>query len=129
VTQRPNKIHQDALSMCNSQIIMRLTNTSDQNAVADASEALSRELLNDLPGLNVGEAIVLGPIVRRPAIVNITQRATAEGGADRDVMADLERARKAAKGVQSLKPSSTTMKKAEPSSPIKVVRPTQGDKK
>ncbi len=64
VTQRPYRVHQDTLSQCGSQVIMRLTNPEDQNAVRRASESISEDLLADLPGLNVGEAVVLGPLAR-----------------------------------------------------------------
>ncbi len=93
ITQRPSKISQDALSQCGSQIIMQLTNPDDQRAVQKASEAISAELLDDLPGLNKGEAIVLGQLTRIPVMVRITVRASAEGGSDVDVVDELRRAR------------------------------------
>ena len=93
ITQRPYRIHQDTLSQCNSQIIMRLTNPEDQNAVRRASESISESLLADLPGLNVGEAVVLGPLVRVPVMVRVGQRISQEGGDDIDVVQALERAR------------------------------------
>jgi DNA helicase HerA-like ATPase len=93
VTQRPYKIHGDTLSQCNSQIIMRLTNPQDQLAVKQSSEGISEGLLADLPGLNVGEAVILGPIVRVPVMVRIGQRKSAQGGNDIDVVKALEDAR------------------------------------
>ncbi|MBI3741326.1 MAG: ATP-binding protein, partial [Chloroflexi bacterium] len=69
ITQRPYKVHGDTLSQCNSQIIMRLTNPQDQQAIRLSSESISEGLLGDLPGLNVGEAVVLGPLVRVPVMV------------------------------------------------------------
>lgn len=93
ITQRPSKINPDALSQCGSQIIMQLTNPDDQHAVQRASEAISAELLNDLPGLNKGEAIVLGQLTRIPVMVRITGRASAEGGSDVDIVDELRRAR------------------------------------
>lgn len=93
ITQRPYRIHQDTLSQCNSQIIMRLTNPEDQNAVRRASESISESLLADLPGLNVGEAVVLGPLVRVPVMVRVGRRASQEGGSDIDVVQALENAR------------------------------------
>lgn len=93
ITQRPYRIHQDTLSQCNSQIIMRLTNPQDQQAVRTASESISEGLLADLPGLNVGEAVVLGPLVRVPVMVRVGRRQSAEGGSDIDVVKALERAR------------------------------------
>ena len=93
ITQRPSKISQDALSQCGSQIIMQLTNPDDQRAVQRASEAISAELLDDLPGLNKGEAIVLGQLTRIPVMVRITGRESAEGGSDVDIIDELRRAR------------------------------------
>ncbi|MFQ6057733.1 MAG: ATP-binding protein [Anaerolineae bacterium] len=93
ITQRPYRIHQDTLSQCNSQIIMRLTNPQDQQAVRTASESISEGLLADLPGLNVGEAVVLGPLVRVPVMVRVGKRQSAEGGSDINVVKALERAR------------------------------------
>jgi DNA helicase HerA-like ATPase len=93
VTQRPYKIHGDTLSQCNSQIIMRLTNPQDQLAVKQSSEGISEGLLADLPGLNVGEAVILGPIVRVPVMVRIGHRQSAQGGNDIDVVKALADAR------------------------------------
>ena len=93
ITQRPYKVHGDTLSQCNSQIIMRLTNPQDQNAVRQSSESISEGLLGDLPGLNVGEAVILGPLVRVPVMVKVGERVSKEGGNDIDVGGALERAR------------------------------------
>jgi hypothetical protein len=93
ITQRPYKVHGDTLSQCNSQIIMRLTNPQDQQAVRQSSESISEGLLADLPGLNVGEAVILGPLVRVPVMVRIGERLSKEGGNDIDVVKALERAR------------------------------------
>ncbi len=94
VTQRPYKISSNTLSQCGSQIIMRLTNPTDQNAVKEASEALSENLFNDLPGLNIGEAIILGRLTRIPVMVKIGERETAEGGFDIDIDEEFEKALK-----------------------------------
>ncbi|MEM2791409.1 MAG: ATP-binding protein, partial [Thermofilaceae archaeon] len=93
VTQRPSRIDADALSQCNSQIILRITNPYDQRAVAEASERLGEEIMRDLPGLNVGEAIIVGELTRVPVIVKVRRRVTREGGADIDLVEELRRAR------------------------------------
>ncbi len=100
ITQRPSKISPDALSQCGSQIIMQLTNPDDQRAVQRASEAISAELLNDLPGLNKGEAIVLGQLTRIPVMVRIAGRVSAEGGSDVDIVDELRRARQDVKAAR-----------------------------
>ncbi len=93
VTQRPYRIHQDTLSQCNSQIIMRLTNPEDQKAVRRASESMSERLLSDLPGLNIGEAVIVGPLVGAPVMVRVGGRTSQEGGNDLNVVDALKRAR------------------------------------
>jgi len=96
ITQRPYKIDPDVLSQCNSQIILRMTNPEDQNAVRRSSERMSEDLLRDLPGLNVGEAIIVGEITKAPVMVKIRHRETEEGGADIDVISKLKEALKEA---------------------------------
>lgn len=96
ITQRPYKIDPDALSQCNSQIIMRMTNPEDQKAVRNSSERISESLLSDLPGLNVGEAIIVGEVTKAPVMIRIRQRETEEGGADIDVVKKLKEALKEA---------------------------------
>ena len=72
---------------------MRLTNPQDQQAIRLSSESISEGLLADLPGLNIGEAVILGPLVRVPVMVRVGKRESKEGGNDIDVVAALERAR------------------------------------
>jgi DNA helicase HerA-like ATPase len=93
ITQRPGKIDADVLSQCNSQIILRVTNPSDQNAILESSENITGYLMNDLPSLDTGEAIIVGEIVKMPAIVKIRDRETMAGGSDIDVIALLKEAR------------------------------------
>jgi len=97
ITQRPSKIHPDALSQSNSQIIMRMTNPEDQNAVSRSSERMSRDLLDDLPGLNIGEAAIVGEMTRAPVMAKIRKRETREGGSDIDIVNKLKEAAAKAK--------------------------------
>ena len=97
ITQRPSKIHPDALSQSNSQIIMRMTNPEDQKAVSRSSERMSRDLLNDLPGLNIGEAAIVGEMTRAPVMAKIRRRKTREGGSDIDIVNKLKEAAAKAK--------------------------------
>jgi hypothetical protein len=90
ITQRPSKIHSDALSQCNSQIIMRITNPEDQAAVASSSERLGQTLLEDLPGLDKGEAVIVGEMTRAPIMAKIRKRTTREGGSDIDVVSKMK---------------------------------------
>lgn len=92
ITQRPSKIHPDALSQCNSQIVMRITNPDDQQAIAKSSERLGEALLGDLPGLNTGEAVVVGEMTRAPVMMKVKRRRTLEGGSDIDIVAKMRAA-------------------------------------
>ena len=101
ITQRPHKIDPDVLSQCNSQIILRMTNPEDQDAVRKSSERMSEDLLKDLPGLNVGEAIVVGEITKVPVMVKVRSRETIEGGADIDIIGKLKEAVKEAENEET----------------------------
>jgi len=93
ITQRPSKIDSDSLSQCNSQVIMKITNPRDQQAILNSSERATDDLLNNLPGLSAGEAIITGDIVKVPVMVSIRKRITREGGADINILDELRRAR------------------------------------
>ncbi len=94
ITQRPGKIDQDVLSQCNSQIILRITNPLDQRAIEESCEGVSQSVINDLPSLNTGEAVLVGEFVRFPVIVKVRRRETREGGGDIDILPLLEKSKK-----------------------------------
>jgi hypothetical protein len=71
---------------------MRITNPKDQEAVAASSERLGETLLDDLPGLNTGEAVIVGEMTRAPIMARIKKRTTREGGSDVDIMGKMKEA-------------------------------------
>ena len=93
ITQRPGKIDQDVLSQCNSEIILRITNPLDQKAVLESGESISQAVIDDLPSLNVGEAILVGQFVKVPVNVKVRTRESQEGGGDIDVVGLLKESR------------------------------------
>ncbi len=86
ITQRPSKIDPDILSQCQSQIISRILNPRDQDAIRDASEQLSQDLLENLPGLNPGEIVVVGPLTPAPVMLRVRDRVLDYAGRDIDVV-------------------------------------------
>ncbi len=92
ISQRPRSVNQDVLSMCQSFITLRIVNPEDQRTVKNSAEKMSEDLLEDLPSLNVGEAIVTGELVRAPVIMRFSGRRSDEGGRDIDVERTLEEA-------------------------------------
>ncbi len=87
VSQRPKALDADTLSQANNMIVLRLVEPSDQRYVQEASEALSEDLVEQLPSLNVGEAVVLGMMVKVPALVKIDKFEGKLVGGDIDVVA------------------------------------------
>ena len=73
ISQRPGRLDSDILSQCNTQIILKIVNPFDQQQILRSSESLSEDLLNDLPSLNVGEAVIVGPSLPIPAMVKIEE--------------------------------------------------------
>ncbi|HIQ32828.1 MAG TPA: ATP-binding protein [Methanothermococcus okinawensis] len=91
VSQRPKTLDPEALSQCNNLIISKLIEPHDQQHVQQASESLSEDLLKQLPGLNVGEAIIIGPALSIPALVKINKFKGRYGGEDLDIVGIWER--------------------------------------
>jgi DNA helicase HerA-like ATPase len=84
ISQRPGKLDQDVLSQCMTQILMRIVNPIDQNNVAASVEGASRDVLDELPALSKGQAIVVGASVNAPVVVSVRERHTPHGGQDQD---------------------------------------------
>ncbi|TDA25366.1 MAG: ATP-binding protein, partial [Archaeoglobi archaeon] len=88
VSQRPKKISDDILSQCNTKIILRIIEPSDQKYIQQASEQISEDLLTDISSLGVGEAIIVGPAVKIPVAVKIRKFRGSYGGRDVDVVSE-----------------------------------------
>src|SRR5918911_893725 len=80
ITQRPGKLDQDVLSQCMTQIIMRIVNPIDQDTVAKAVEGAGRQLLDELPALTKGQAVISGVGVNTPVMCRVRSRITRHGG-------------------------------------------------
>lgn len=66
VSQRPKELSETVLSQCNTFIAMRLTNPDDQNYVRRLVPDSLSGLMNMLPALRTGEALILGEAVTMP---------------------------------------------------------------
>lgn len=88
VSQRPKKISDDILSQCNTKIILRIIEPSDQKYIQQASEQISEDLLTDISSLGIGEAIIVGPAVKIPVAVKIRKFNGSYGGRDVDVVSE-----------------------------------------
>jgi hypothetical protein len=71
ISQRPAELSETVLSQCNTFIVLRLTNPDDQNYVRRLVPDALAGLLNMLPALRTGEAVILGEAVALPMRIMI----------------------------------------------------------
>ncbi|HEX8983297.1 MAG TPA: ATP-binding protein [Ktedonobacterales bacterium] len=88
ISQRPGKLDADVLSQCLTQCIMRIVNEVDQKSVGAAVEGVGHELLDNLPSLSKGQAIIAGAAVNTPVICRVRSRITPHGGESKDAPAE-----------------------------------------
>jgi DNA helicase HerA-like ATPase len=84
ISQRPSKIDQDTLSQCGTQVTMKIQNPTDQKAIEQSVEAAGEDVLNELPGLTPGQAVLSGDAMNTPVLVRIRGRHTAHGASSLD---------------------------------------------
>ena len=87
ISQRPGRLDADVLSQCMTQFILRIVNPADQARVAESVESVGRDLLQELPALSKGQAIVAGAAVNTPVLCRVRQRITEHGAEDVDAPA------------------------------------------
>jgi len=72
-SQRPSEISETIFSQCNNFIAMRLTNPNDQAYVKKLLPDTLGNLIEKLPSLTAGEAILIGEAIILPSIVKIEE--------------------------------------------------------
>ena len=88
VSQRPSKLDANILSQCNTQIIMKIVNPSDQEYIRQSVESVTEDIVRDLPSLSRGEAIISGSAIKLSVPVRVRKRTTAVGGEDIDIVGE-----------------------------------------
>ena len=96
ISQRPRRLDSDILSNCSNLAILRIVNSQDQRTIQAASESFSEDLLDDLPALEQGEAVLVGPFVPVPVMIRTASRETRHGGETPDIFRLLREAREQA---------------------------------
>jgi len=71
VSQRPSDVSTTILSQCNNIVSLRLTNGDDQSTVKKLMPESLEGLLDTLPILDIGEALVVGDAVLLPSRIRI----------------------------------------------------------
>ncbi len=88
VSQRPRNIDPNVLSQMGSLAIMKIVQDDDQQQIASAAESLSKDLLSQLPSLNIGDAVLIGQWVNLPAIVHVDEVKGKTAGSDLNAVAE-----------------------------------------
>ena len=88
ISQRPAKVDRNVLGLCAMQIMLKVTNPNDLNAILDSVEGLTSGLEQDLASLPQGTAIMVGAGIQKPLIVEIRPRETRHGVPDIQVTED-----------------------------------------
>ncbi|MFQ5940346.1 MAG: helicase HerA domain-containing protein [Nitrososphaerales archaeon] len=86
VSQRPRSVDTNVLSQMGSLAIMKMVQQDDQAQVSAASEALSKDIIEQLPSLNPGDAVLVGQWVNIPAFVHIEQVLEKKIGSDQNAV-------------------------------------------
>ena len=71
VSQRPSDVNETILSQCNNVVALRLTNSNDRSVVQRLMPESLAALLDVLPILDVGEALVVGDAVLLPSRIQM----------------------------------------------------------
>ena len=73
VSQRPSDVSTTILSQCNNVMALRLTNINDMSAVKNMMPESMTSLMEMLPVLDIGEALVVGDAVLLPSRIRINK--------------------------------------------------------
>lgn len=72
ISQRPSDVSETILSQCNNIISLRLTNPTDQNTVRKLLPDSLGDMMQILPLMDIGEAIVVGDAVLLPTRIKVS---------------------------------------------------------
>jgi DNA helicase HerA-like ATPase len=81
-TQRPSKVHPNALSQCDNLALMRMSSPRDLAELAEVFGYAPDSLLARSPGFAQGQALFAGGFVDQATLVQMGSRLTHEGGSD-----------------------------------------------
>ncbi|KAF6243651.1 hypothetical protein C6988_02220 [Nitrosopumilus sp. b1] len=94
VSQRPRSLDPNILSQMGSLAIMKIVQEDDQSQITSAAESISKNLIEQLTSLNVGDAILVGQWANLPSIVHIQEVKEKTMGADQNAVTEWAVAKK-----------------------------------
>tara|TARA_R110001592_G_scaffold162584_3_gene396146 strand:- start:22933 stop:24714 length:1782 start_codon:yes stop_codon:yes gene_type:complete len=82
VTQRPSELDETVLSQCGTMISLRMNNSKDRGHIKSAVQDELQSMVDLLPSLRTGEALISGEAVKIPSRVKFYKIANAPKGSD-----------------------------------------------
>ena len=86
ISQRPSELSETILAQVGTFIALRLTNSSDQSIVKSMAPDNMNSLINLLPSLRIGEAVVVGEAINIPSRVRLPLQSPRPDSSDPDVV-------------------------------------------
>ena len=82
VTQRPSELDETVLSQCGTIVALRMNNSKDRGHIRSAIQDELQTMIDLLPSLRTGEAIISGEGVKIPSRIQFFKLSNAPKGAD-----------------------------------------------
>ena len=89
VSQRPSRLDPTVLSQCNSFLVLRIVNPTDQQYIRDVVETMGADDSALLPSLGIGEALLSGQFVGTPTLVKVEKGSAQGRHEEEDFLKDL----------------------------------------
>ncbi|MFB6167045.1 MAG: helicase HerA domain-containing protein, partial [Candidatus Nanohaloarchaea archaeon] len=83
ISQRPARVDKNVLSQCNTQLIMRVTNPNDLNAISRSFEGVTSEVKDFITSLPPGVGLLLGK--EYPVMTDVRTRRSLHGGETKEL--------------------------------------------
>lgn len=91
VSQRPARVDKNVLSQCNTQIILKVTNPNDLDAIKKGVEGLNSEMQDEIKSLPTGVALLVSNDIEKPVFVDVRVRKSSHGGEAVEVIGDAKK--------------------------------------
>lgn len=92
ISQRPSELSETILAQVGTFIALRLTNSSDQSIVKSMAPDNMNSLINLLPSLRIGEAVVVGEAINIPSRVRLPLQSPRPDSSDPELVKEWNRA-------------------------------------
>ena len=82
ITQRPSELDETVLSQCGTMIALRMNNSKDRGYIRSAVQDELQSMVDLLPSLRTGEALISGEAVKIPSRVKFFKISNAPKSSD-----------------------------------------------